>query len=192
MVTLLINKRSCGNLPGNLRDLMLLLRYVITESCLHSCLSFQDLRSYMGCSIEIKGRQYVCRACFFFFFWISLQHKCSHVQELSLLFPGLELNGGDFSQEVSTPQNHLVSDPLHLSQAISLSFSLTVFHLTPLSPTTCLSKPSQLNLYLSLCHVSCMLFPLSSLFLLPCLDTGHAGPATTLPVCLIKMQPLQK
>lgn len=29
MMTLLINERSCGNLPDNLRDLMLLLRHVI-------------------------------------------------------------------------------------------------------------------------------------------------------------------
>lgn len=107
----------------------------------------------MGCIIEMKEGQNARTSCYFG--GICFLRTVSPCQNFlySILFPGLELNGewsGDFSGEASTPQNHLVTDPSHFSQSISLSFSLTVFHLTPLSPATCLSKPSQSSLYLSL------------------------------------------
>lgn len=62
------------------------------------------------------------------------------MSNFSLLFPGLDLNGewsGDFSGEVSTLHNHLVTVPSHFPQSISLSFSLSLsfilhpFHLPP-------------------------------------------------------------
>lgn len=62
------------------------------------------------------------------------------MSKLSLLFPGLDLNGewsGDFSGEASTLHNHLVTVPSHFPRSISLSFSLSLsfilhpFHLPP-------------------------------------------------------------
>lgn len=68
-------------------------------------------------------------------------------------FPELKLNGewsGDLSWGASTPPNHSVTDPSHPS----VYFLVFLFHLTPFSPTTCLSKPSQLSLCPSLCYSS--------------------------------------
>lgn len=110
-------------------------RHVIKDCCLHSCLSLQDLRSYMGCIIEMKAGQYACTSCYFFFFgFVPLLTVFPRQNFLYILFPGLELNGdwsgGDFSG-ASTPQNHLVTDPSHFAQSISLSFILHPSHLPP-------------------------------------------------------------
>lgn len=114
---------------------------------------------------------------------------------LYILFPGLELNGecsGDFqwrSEHSAEPFGHRSLTLLLAYFSVFLPFA--VFHLTPLSPATCLSKPSQSSLYLfapSPHFSSCMVFPPFLLSLAPSLlDTGHARAATTLPVCLIKM-----
>ncbi len=129
---------------------------VIKESCLHSCLSFQDFRRYMGCIIEMKAGQYARTSCYFFgICFLRTVPPCQNFL-YSVLFPGLELNGewsGDFSGEASTRQNHLVTDPSHLSQSISPSLSF-ILHLSH-PPPACQNHHNRASIFLSISPLAC-------------------------------------
>lgn len=86
-------------------------------------------------------------------------------------------------QEISVEKralrkDHLVTDPSRLSQSISLSFALAVFHLTPLSPAP-VSWASIFHFIVPFLLLQALSTSLSSL--LQHLDTGHARPATNFP-----------
>jgi len=146
---------------------------------------FQELHLHW-CIIEMKEGQYACMWCFCVCFqWIVFPRQ----NILYILFPGSKLNGewwGVLRRDPSTLQNHLVTDPLLISRSISLSFSVAGFHLTPPSPATCLSKPSQSSFYLSLCS---SISPLTSF---PTLILVMSSSTTTLQVRLIKTCPCKK
>lgn len=72
---------------------------------------------------------------------------------LSILSPRLDLNGecwADWSGGASTLRSHSVALPSNSTPVyFSVFLPVTVFHLTPCSPATCLSTPSQLSFCLS-------------------------------------------
>lgn len=166
MNPILINKKSGRRISGILWGFF---QKKCNNGVLFSSLfflsGFQEML-YMGCIIEMKETRRACGSCDFSFHWGHGLFSCSPpCRNFLYRFPGLGPNGersGDFSGEASTLQNHLVTDCRLLSQStVLLSVSPSLFHLTPFSPATRLSQPSQSGLYPSLhrpIFSSCMFF----------------------------------
>lgn len=172
------------------------------ESCLRSCLSFQDFRSYMGyihlfqsgwCITEMKARLYAHTSCYFWGF-VSCR-LFSHVKTFIIycfLDPSLMEGGQENSLEKWALHRTIWLQIARISLSLFLSFSLTVFHLTPLSPTTCPSKTftiEPLSFTPSPHFSSCTLFPLPPLPCSPTLILVMPGPQLLCQCVWLKCSP---
>lgn len=151
----------------------------------------QDFRSYTGCIIRYTFT-FLFVFCSLGFLFLFVSHTLfSHVKTF-FIYCSLDSSLMESGQEISVEKralrkDHLVTDPSRLSQSISLSFALAVFHLTALSPAPVKTFTIELLSSTSLCHFSsCKLFPLPCL---PCSNTlilVMPGLRLIFPVCLIK------
>lgn len=142
--------------------------------------------SYMGRFIEIKARQYCMFVEAVFFRFVS----CTMFSYVRIVFIYCFLDS-NLLEEISVKKRALhrtiwsqipcSSLSLFPWLSLSLSFILHLFHLPP----AC----QNLHNWTSICHFSCMLFPLPHLPYSPALILPMQRPTTTLPVCLIKMKP---
>lgn len=188
--TISINKRSCKN-PLDISGIWCcccLRRHVIKEPCLHSCLSFHDFRCYTGCIIGMKAGQYACTSCYSFGFV-----PCRLFSRIKTFFIYCFLDWSimESGQEISVARHRTIWSQiprtctplsLFLCPSLSLSFILHPSHLPP--------ALSNLHNQASIFHSVApflLLHALSTSSSPHHLDTGHAQPSTTLPVCLIKM-----
>lgn len=158
------------------------------KTCLHSCLSFQDFRSYKESIIEMKARQYAHTSCYFWMYFLWTACPCQASFFIYILFLRAELNG-EWPGRIQRRSEHSIVafghgslTPLSVS-APSLSFSLSlplsfILHLSHPPPAS--QNPSQSSLYLFLCC------PVSPLVYLP-FPPPPTPPPKYLPVRLIKM-----
>lgn len=199
VITLLINKRSCGN-PLDLQesqgfDVVFLLRTCNNKSLV--CIPVCPLRisgATWDALLRWKQDNMLVEAVFFFGFVFC--RLFAHVKTFFIycfLDSSLMESGQGISAEKRALHTTIWSQiSLNSLSLFSLSFSLAVFHLTPLSPSTCPSNPSQSNLYLSLhrpISSSCVLFPLPPLPCSPALILVVPGPRLLCQCVWLKCSP---
>lgn len=140
---ILINKRSCKN-PLDVSGIWCcccLRRHVIKDSCLHSCLSFQDFRSYTGSIIVMKAGQYACTSCSSFGF---VPRRLFSRIKTFFIYCFLDWSLMESGQEISVALHRTIWSQipctctplsLFLCPSLSLSFILHPSHLPPACQT---------------------------------------------------------
>lgn len=156
---------------------MLLSRHAITESHLHSCLSFPDFT---------RARQYSCWGC-----CLNLPPVNISTCKYSLYIVSWTRAWWRVVQRFQGRSEHSTQPFGHRSLALlSVYFPVLLSHcLSSYTSLTCHLPVKTFTIELLSSSPSLLLRALStsSSLQLPWLDTGHAQPKTALPVCLIKM-----